>query len=223
MSLPINHVLVVDDDRKIRSLLVQFMVEEGFFVSAAEDAKQAREQMKKFEFDLLIVDVMMPGESGLSFTEKVKTTHTTPVLMLTAMGEVEDRIKGLEHGADDYLPKPFEPRELLLRARKLIDRHRKNEPKDSVHFGPYQFNLKNHRLTKGQQSIALTTNEEQLLEILIAHKGKPVSRETLAENCGGINERSVDVQMTRLRNKIESDPKQPMFIKTMRGKGYVFL
>ncbi len=219
----VTHILVVDDDRRIRSLLQQYLVEQGFFVSAAADAKEAREKLSSFIFDLLIVDVMMPDETGVEFTASLQGKVSAPVLMLTAMGEVEHRIAGLESGADDYLAKPFDPQELLLRVKKLIARTRKiPEIQKKISFGHFSFNEEKQRLLHLDKPIELTSQEVMVLSSLIKKSGVTISRDDLAAACGGINSRSVDVIVTRLRNKIEENPKKPVFLKTVWGKGYVF-
>jgi two-component system phosphate regulon response regulator OmpR len=217
----ITHILVIDDDTRIRDLLAKFLKDNGFFVSTAKDAYDARNTLKEYIFDLIIVDVMMPGESGVEFTAKLRKTEKTPVLMLTARGEVEDRISGLESGADDYLPKPFEPRELLLRIQRILQRTKIESKNISTTFGKITFNLEKNSLEKNGENIYITSNEAKLLAILCNNLQKNVSREELAKLCGGINERSIDVQITRLRNKIEEDPKKPIYLKTIRGQGYV--
>jgi len=222
MSHPINHILVVDDDTRIRDLLGQYLQDHGFFVTTAKDAAQAREKLKQFVFDLMVVDVMMPGELGTELTASLRKTMNVPILMLTAMGETEDRISGLESGADDYLAKPFEPRELLLRIQSILQRTAKVKLSESlIHFGPFTFDNSSGNLSRDHQDVTLTSNEVKLFKALIDKAGNIVSREALASACGGINERSVDVQITRLRNKIEPDPKKPKYLKTIRGAGYV--
>ena len=216
----ITHILVVDDDDRIRNLLGRFLKEKGFFVSLSPDAKDAWEKLNEFIFDLIIVDVMMPNETGVEFTAKLRGKSDVPVLMLTAMGEVEDRISGLESGADDYLAKPFDPRELMLRVQSILQRTKKSADSILV-LGNIRFDANNGRLSDTDGDIAVTSNEAKLLKVLAGNKGKAVTREELAKLCGGINERSVDVQMTRLRNKIENDPKKPRYLKTERGKGYI--
>lgn len=219
----IIHILVVDDDRRIRSLLKQYLVERDFFVSIAEDAKTARQKLQQFTFDLLIVDVMMPEETGVDFTRSLQGKTNTPVLMLTAMGDVQDRIAGLESGAEDYLAKPFDPQELLLRVQKLIARSKRpTEKKQLIDFGEFTFDMQRMALSHLQQPIELTSQESVVLYHLLKSKNNPLSRDDLAAQCGGINGRSVDVIVTRLRNKIEKNPKNPSFIKTVWGKGYVF-
>jgi two-component system phosphate regulon response regulator OmpR len=216
----ITHILVIDDDTRIRDLLAKFLCDSGFFVSTAKDAFEGRDKLKEFIFDLIIVDVMMPGQTGIEFTRNLREKQETPVLMLTAMGEVEDRINGLESGADDYLPKPFEPRELLLRVQRILKRTKpiKNQV---ISFGNIIFKLEKNTLEKNGENIYITSNEVKLLTTLYNNLQKTVAREDLAKLCGGINERSIDVQITRLRNKIEEDPKKPLYLKTIRGEGYV--
>lgn len=223
MTSEIIHILVIDDDRRIRMLLKQYLVEKGFFVSTAEDTKHAREWLKKFNVDLLIVDVMMPEETGMEFTSSIQGKTSAPVLMLTAMAEVEHRIQGLECGADDYLAKPFDPKELLLRVQKLIARTRKPSIKHrAVQFGDFSFEKEKQRLLHLGVPVELTSQESIVLSSLIEKEGSTISRDELAKLCGGINSRSIDVIITRLRNKIEKHPKNPVFLKTVWGKGYVF-
>lgn len=218
----IQHILVVDDDTRIRDLLAQYLVEHDFFVTSAKDAEDARVKLAEYDFDLLIMDIMMPGEQGTELTASLRRHNDVPILMLTAMGDVEDRIAGLECGANDYLPKPFEPRELLLRIKNLLGRSKNKEKSGKIlRFGNFTFDVKTGSLKGKDENIPVTSNEISLLKILSSNPGKVVSREDMAKKCGGINERSVDVQITRLRNKIESDPKNPQHLKTIRGKGYV--
>lgn len=218
---PIIHILVVDDDTRIRDLLSRFLQDHGYFVTTAKDAIDARDKLKNYIFDLLIIDVMMPKESGIELTKDLRTTMTIPILMLTAMGEVEDRISGLSIGADDYLAKPFEPRELLLRIQNIINRTKLTSTVPSlITFGVFTFNPSTNQLLKNNQAIALTSNESQLLTILSSHLGTVVPRDTFVQLFGGISERSIDVQITRLRNKIEDNPKKPLFLKTIRSQGY---
>lgn len=217
----ISHILVVDDDDRIRNLLGKFLADSGFFISTSKDASNARDKIKQFIYDLIVVDVMMPGETGIEFTKYVRQNSKVPILMLTAMGEVEDRITGLESGADDYLPKPFDPRELLLRIKNILNRSKSDDTFTIVNFGEVSFDIVKKSLTKNGDNLVISSNEVQLLTHLLENKANPISREDLAGLCGGINERSVDVQITRLRNKIEKNPKNPSYIKTVRGQGYV--
>ncbi len=225
-----HNILIIDDDSRIRDLLKAYLQKKGFLVDVAIDAFEAREKIANNNYDLLIVDVMMPKETGIEFTEKYKASGgTCPILMLTAMGESENRIKGLESGADDYLAKPFEPRELELRANNLIKRFankiettEKIEGNDVFEFGDFSFNLNNRLLTKNEERVQLSSKESELLHYFITNIGTPTDRYDLAEKFNGISERSIDVQVTRLRQKIEKDSKNPEFIQTEWGKGYVF-
>jgi two-component system phosphate regulon response regulator OmpR len=215
MKQHIAHILVVDDDTRIRELLWRYLQENGFFVSTAKDAQEAGEILADFCYDLVILDVMMPEENGISFTTRLRHSSAVPILMLTAMGETEDRIAGLESGADDYLPKPFEPRELLLRIERILNRTRQVTrlvlPKAQiVAFGTMEFNCDNNRLSQNGTLIPLTSGEAKLLSVLVQNRGMVVARERLAELCGGVNERSIDVQIIRLRTKIEPDPKKTL-------------
>lgn len=218
------HILVVDDDRRLRALLQRYLSENGFRVTTAEDSQSARIQIRSFDFDLIVLDVMMPGESGLSLAQNLRAENRVPILMLTARNEAEDRIKGLEGGADDYLGKPFEPRELVLRIRTILARVNAPPPKPAVaevRFGPFAFDIARSELTRDRERVHLTTGESSLLAALARRAGEPVSREALrAETAGCANTRAVDVQMTRLRRKIEADAREPRYLLTVRGKGY---
>ncbi len=218
-----NNILIVDDDRKIRDLLQAYLKNQGLEADTAENAGIAREMLAARNYSLVIADVMMPGETGIEFTKKLKAEKDIPVLMLTAKGEISDRIEGLESGADDYLQKPFEPKELYLRVTKLISRFGSPATgKKIVRFGEFEFNLENYILTKNQERIPLSSSEADLLALFCNNINISIDRFELANKFHGISERSVDVQVTRLRKKIESDPKAPRFIQTSRGKGYVF-
>jgi len=216
------HILVVDDDTRLRDLLQQFLRDQNFAVTVAIHAEDARSKLALFQFDLMVLDVMMPGETGVEFARTFQGSKP-PILLLTAMAETEDRISGLEAGADDYLVKPFEPRELVLRIQAILRRTTAQETrKASVVFGDYQFNLVKGRLQKNGEIFMLTTGEEQLLRTLAEKAGEAVTRGDLAHKLGsGANERSVDVQITRLRKKIEPDSSKPLYIQTVRGAGYV--
>ncbi len=220
------HVLVVDDDERLRTLLRRYLTDNGFMVTTAADAAEARSTLENLVFDLLVVDVMMPGEDGLAFTRALRAAgNAVPVLMLTARGESEDRISGLEHGADDYLTKPFEPRELVLRLNSILRRARQPAPAapevGDVTLGALVFDAARRELRRGEERVPLTEGETDLLAALARHRD-PVEREALASEVGlDGNLRSVDVQVTRLRRKIEDDPRQPRFLLTVRGKGYV--
>lgn len=222
---PLPHILIVDDDERLRELLQQFLSDQGFFVSAARNTAQARLKMSHFQFDALVLDVMMPEETGLEFAASLSGQHP-PILMLTALGETQDRIKGLETGVDDYLVKPFEPRELTLRLRNIMRRFESEpEPITEINFGVFRFDIPSTRLFKGDEQIYLTSSESACLKTLAQHNGNPISREKLAELTTGSqeksNERSVDVQINRLRKKIEPVPGRPVYIQTVRGAGYI--
>ncbi len=217
----VTHILVVDDDTRIRDLLSKFLIEKGFFVSSASGAEEARQLMEKFTFDLIVMDVMMPGESGIELTEEIRKSSDIPILMLTAMGEVEDRISGLGAGADDYLPKPFEPRELVLRIENILRRIKPFDKNKPLRFGKLVFDMEKNQLEKNGQNIPITEGEARLLKIFCNNINEIISREKLATLFGGVNERSIDVQVTRLRNKIEEQPSKPVYLKAIRGKGYV--
>jgi two-component system, OmpR family, phosphate regulon response regulator OmpR len=216
------HLLVVDDDDRLRHLLTRYLTEQGFRVTTAADAADARARLQGLAFDLLILDVMMPGEDGLTLTRKLRGESQVPILLLTAMAEPEHRIRGLEEGADDYLPKPFEPRELVLRIRNILQRVRQPELPSVLHFGVCRLDLTRGELFAGGAPVRLTEAETALLLALGRHVGDPVTRETLSQeaNFSG-NLRTVDVQITRLRRKIERDPKFPRYLQTVRGTGYV--
>lgn len=217
------HLLVVDDDDRIRELLKSFLAKKGFRVSTAADASAARNLMETLAFDLLILDVMMPGEDGFALTESLRKTRDVPIILLTAKGESEDRIRGLTLGADDYLTKPFEPQELILRIESILKRMQINLPASKVIFGPWIFNLERRILSNTGERVHLTTGEEALLTMLARRGGAPVSRHALAEQIKAKSERAVDVQMTRLRRKIEGDEGEPQWLLTVRGVGYRLL
>jgi two-component system phosphate regulon response regulator OmpR len=216
------HLLVVDDDRRIRDLLSRFLASEGYRVSTADTAADARAKLKSLSFDLLVLDVMMPGENGFDFAKSLRTESTVPILMLTARDAAESRIRGLEMGADDYLSKPFEPRELSLRIANILKRTQPAAPApvESVRFGPFVFHIGRGELRKGEDTIRLTDREREMLRILSATPGETVSRMALAGNGGTVSERAVDVQVNRLRRKIERNPADPLFVQTVRGLGY---
>jgi two-component system phosphate regulon response regulator OmpR len=219
------HLLVVDDDLRLRELLRRYLSDSGFRVTGAGDAAEARAQLASFAFDLVVLDVMMPGESGLALTRALRerAEPRIPVLLLTAMGEPEDRVNGLEQGADDYLAKPFEPRELVLRIRNILQRQPSGAATaGAVKFGTFRFDLARSELFRGGDTVHLTTAETGLLSILAQRAGQPVSREELSQAAPfSGNIRNVDVQMTRLRRKIEQDPRYPRYLQTVRGTGYV--
>ena len=218
------HVLVVDDDRRLRELLQKYLAENGYRVTAAANAAEARARLEGLAFDLLVLDVMMPGESGLDLTESLRTMSGVPILLLTAMGEADHRIAGLERGADDYLAKPFEPRELLLRIGSILRRAGPPaEPLGEVRFGDFVFDLGHDALTRAGERVRLTSGESGLLKVFAHNPGVTLTRERLArESRLGGSERTVDVQIARLRRKIEPDPKSPRYLQTVWGAGYVF-
>lgn len=223
------HLLVVDDDERIRGLLQKFLVRNGFLVTVARDAAQARRLLAGLDFDMLILDVMMPGEDGVSLTRALRADRTMPILLLTARGETQARIEGLEAGADDYLAKPFEPKELLLRINAILRRVPSARPDAGpkmLHLGEVRYDLDRGELWRGPQPVRLTSTEAALMRIFAASPNEPVSRERLVGDLAGeegaeTQERAVDVQITRLRRKIESDPRQPRYLQTVRGSGYM--
>jgi two-component system phosphate regulon response regulator OmpR len=216
------HLLVVDDDRRIRVLLSRFLVAEGYRVTTAESSREARAKLEGLNFDLLILDVMMPGENGFDLASAIRAGSAVPILMLTARDEKESRIKGLEIGADDYLSKPFEPRELSLRVASILRRVRPPSAAlpESVRFGPFVFHLGRGELRRGEEMIRLTDREREMLRVLSAGVGETVPRQALAGNGDSVSERTVDVQVNRLRRKVEADPANPLFVQTVRGIGY---
>ena len=224
-----THLLIVDDDERIRSLLQKFLMRHDFMVTAARDAAHARRRMAGLEFDLIILDVMRPGEDGISLTRSLRQTLMTPILLLTAKGETEDRISGLEAGADDYLAKPFEPKELLLRINAILRRIPVQKIHDTAFktlaLGPVRYDVEKGELWQDDQLIRLTATENQLMKIFAASVGQPVSRAQLAQELGRDEEqahmRAIDVQITRLRRKIEASSKDPRYLQTVRGEGYM--
>ncbi len=217
------HILVVDDDDRIRNLLKRFLQERGYRVSTAPNANKALSTLNSLAFDLLVLDVMMPGMDGFELTQAVRERGETPILLLTARGDAEDRIKGLSLGADDYLPKPFEPEELVLRINAILRRAKPAQAAiQHVSFGDWRFDIQRESLTRAGEAVRLTGGEAALLAALAASAGQTVSRLTLSERTGG-GERAVDVQVTRLRRKLENDPKEPLHLQTVRGEGYRLL
>ncbi len=231
MSDPAPHLLIVDDDERIRGLLQKFLVRHGFLVSVARDAAHARRLLSGLEFDLIVLDVMMPGEDGVEMTSHLRETLATPILLLTARGETADKIAGLEAGADDYLVKPFEPKELLLRINAILRRMPEPEPESTtpkvLNMGPIRFDIERAELMQGNQLIRLTATEVQLMRIFVDSLREPVTRSKLVEELGRdkgqAQERAVDVQITRLRRKLEVDSKQPRYLQTVRGEGYMLV
>jgi two-component system phosphate regulon response regulator OmpR len=216
------HILVIDDDRRIRELLQSYLAENGFRVSVAQTAATAREKMRGLAFDLLILDVMMPGETGTWLAKSLRgSNERVPILMLSALSEIEDRINGLMAGSDDYLQKPFEPRELLLRVQNLL--RRAAPPADQridVRFGDCLFNIPRGELRRSGELVKLTTRERDLLRLFIQNTGRPITRTELSPDGAEENARTVDVQINRLRQKIEEDPSNPVYLQTVRGAGY---
>ncbi|GAB4262996.1 MAG: response regulator [Pararhodobacter sp.] len=228
-----THLLIVDDDERIRELLKRYLIKQGFMVTAARDAAQARRLLNGLAFDLIVLDVMMPGEDGVSLTRWLRAERTTPVILLTARGEAQDRIAGFEAGADDYIPKPFEPRELVLRINAILRRAPRTDSapmgRQTLILGKMRYDVENGELRDGTDPVRLTHTEAALLRILAARQGQVVSREALVDQLGRdrggsgetAQERAIDVQITRLRRKIESDPRRPRFLQTVRGEGYM--
>lgn len=223
------HLLIVDDDERIRTLLQKFLMRHGFLVTAARDAGHARRILSGLDFDMVICDVMMPGEDGVSFTAALRESKDTPILLLTAKGETEDRIKGLEAGADDYLPKPFEPKELLLRINAILRRVPEVVPVPTtpkvISLGGIRYDVESGEMWEGETLVRLTATENHLMRIFTASLGEALTRAKLVEELGRdkgqAQERAVDVQITRLRRKIETNPKQPRYLQTVRGAGYM--
>jgi two-component system, OmpR family, phosphate regulon response regulator OmpR len=225
------HLLIVDDDERIRDLLKKFLIRHGFLVTAARDAAHARRILTGLDFDLIVLDVMMPGEDGITLTKSLRETLSTPILLLTARGETENRIAGLEAGADDYLAKPFEPKELLLRINAILRRMPDTPAEDTVpkilHLGPIRYDIERSEMWQGDQLVRLTATESQLMKFFSACPHEPINRARLVEDLGRdrgqAQERAVDVQITRLRRKIEPNPKQPRYLQTVRGAGYMLV
>lgn len=215
-----THVLVIDDDDRIRDLLGRYLGRAGYRVSTARDASDARAKMAGIAYDLLIVDVMMPGEDGVSLVADLRNYMDIPMILLTALGDPAHRIRGLKAGADDYLSKPFEPEELLLRMDAIFRRTGRKAISDQIVFGDFAYDLRNSVLTRNGDIVRLTTSENALLDLLARQGGGTVSRFVLSENVNGESERAVDVQMTRLRRKLEDNPSEPRYLLTVRGKGY---
>ena len=217
------HILVVDDDQKIRDLLARFLHEQGFRVTTAGDAEEARAAMRGLSFDLVLLDVMMPGENGLSLARDLKATKNVPVCMLTARADPDQRIEGLETGVDDYISKPFEPRELVLRLRNILRRGQQPAApqSDEIRMGSFVFHQGRGELKRDGESIKLTERERDLLRQFAARAGSPIQRHELSSDDSTGSERAIDVQINRLRRKIETDPSNPVYLQTVRGKGYI--
>ena len=230
MNEPQAHLLVVDDDERIRGLLQKFLMRNGYLVTVARDAAQARRLLAGLEFDMVVLDVMMPGEDGIALTRDLRARLAVPILLLTARGETSNRIEGFEAGADDYLVKPFEPKELLLRINAILRRvpqPRAAEPAPKVlHLGAVRYDMDRGEMWRGTDLVRLTATEAALMRIFAAQPGQPIARERLVSDLGrggedGAQERAVDVQITRLRRKIEDDSRQPRYLQTVRGEGYM--
>jgi len=216
------HILVIDDDDKIRDLLKQYLKKNNFLVSTSHDAEDAEEKISLVKFDLAIVDIMMPGKDGLQLTKEIREKIDLPIILLTAKGETEDRIKGLEYGAEDYLPKPFEPKELLLRIQNVLKRIKKEKNfKDAIKIGKTLIHLRKMEIQNDRKAYKMSMTERNLLENLISSAGKIFTRDEISKITGLTKERSIDVLITRLRQKIEPDTKNPKYLQTVRGAGYV--
>lgn len=216
------HLLIIDDDTRIRTLLKQYLSENGYRVSVAGNSDEARRKLAGLDFDMLIVDVMMPGESGVDLTRSLRAEKNVPILMLTALSEIDSRIAGLEAGADDYLPKPFDPRELILRINSILRRGGPQAtPKvEQVVFGPYTFQIARRELKKGGEPLKLTDREQEIMAIFAERAGETIPRHELVASDSEVGERTIDVQINRLRRKIEKDPANPVWLQTVRGIGY---
>ena len=221
MNKNIFHILVVDDDNRIRDLVKQYLEENHFLITTAKDASDARKKIEIIKFDIIILDIMMPGESGLSLTEEIKKKDTIPIILLTAKGEAKDRIQGLEFGADDYLGKPFEPKELLLRIRNILNKIKKPILSDEIYIGNTLVDLKKLNIKINNKNKKINPQERRILEKMLEYPGKVFSREDIGKIINISKERTIDVMITRLRQKIESNPKNPKYLQTIRGSGYV--
>ena len=215
------HILVVDDDDGIRELVKQYLIQNNFVVTTANSAEDASEKIGVVKFDLIVLDIMMPGKSGLEFTIENKNNLNTPIILLTAKGEASDRVEGLEIGADDYLPKPFEPKELILRIKNILNKTKLKNKKRVLDFGNITIDLNRHIIFKENKEFKINNTEKTILEVMINSPGKTFSREEIGNITNLDKERSIDVIITRLRKKIESDPKNPKYLQTLRGEGYV--
>jgi len=221
MNKNIFHILVVDDDDRIRELVKEYLEENQFLVTTAKDAQDAKKKIEIVKFDILILDIMMPGESGLSLTKEIKQNNPTPIILLTAKGEVKDRIEGLELGADDYLGKPFEPKELLLRIKNILNKMRTPVLPEKIYIGNTLINLKKLNIKINNQTKKINPQEKKILEKMLGSPGKVFSRDDIGKIIKISKERSIDVMITRLRQKVESNPKNPKYLQTIRGSGYV--
>ncbi len=221
MNKNIFHILVVDDDDRIRELVKQYLEENNFLVTTAKDAIEAKKKIEIIKFDILVLDIMMPGESGLSLTKNLKKNNSVPIILLTAKREIQDRIEGLELGADDYLGKPFEPKELLLRIKNILSKTRMFEIPEEVYVGNILVNLKKLNIKKNNETIKINPREKKILEKMLGSPGRIFSREEIGKIINISKERTIDVMITRLRQKIEPQPKNPKYLQTIRGSGYV--
>ena len=215
------HILIVDDDDRIRDLLKDYLINNNYIISTAENAEEAKEKLKYIKFDILILDVMMPGQSGYELTEEIKKTIQVPIILLTDKGEVENRIKGLELGADDYIGKPFEPKELLLRIKNIIKNKNILDPSSKYFVGQAEINLNKMTINFNNKIRKINNSEKKVLIEMLSNPGKTFSREEIGRISGINQERSIDVMVTRLRQKLESNPKNPKYLQTIRGSGYV--
>ena len=216
-----THILVVDDDDRIRNLLKEYLNENNYIVSTAEDSENAKTQLEQFKFDLIVLDVMMPGQNGYDLTKEIKKNINIPIILLTAKGEVENRIKGLELGADDYIGKPFEPKELLLRIKNIINKNNKVDLNTKHLIGNAQIDLNKMVINLEEKNRKINSSEKKVLIEMLSNPGKTYSREEIGKISGISQERSIDVMITRLRQKIETNPKNPKYLQTIRGSGYV--
>ena len=215
------HILVVDDDNRIRELVKEYLEENNFLVTTAKDAYDAKKKLEIIKFDILVLDIMMPGESGLSLTKYIKKNNKTPVILLTAKGETGDRIQGLEMGADDYLGKPFEPKELLLRIKNILNKIKKPTLSNEIYIGEALINLKKLNIKINNKNKKINPQEKRILEKMLEYPGEVFSRNDIGKIINISKERTIDVMITRLRQKVESDPKNPKYLQTIRGSGYV--
>ncbi len=216
-----NHILIVDDDDKIRNLLKEYLADNQYIISTAEDALQAKDKLKIIKFDVIILDVMMPGQNGYDLTKEIKKDNKVPIILLTAKGEVENRIKGLELGADDYLGKPFEPKELLLRIKNILNKKNKADLKSNYRIGKAHIDLNKMTIILKDKILKINNSEKKVLLEMLANPGTTFSRDEIGKISGIGQERSIDVMITRLRQKLEINPKNPKYLQTIRGAGYV--
>ena len=221
MNKNIFHILAVDDDDRIRDLVKQYLEENNFLVTTAKNSQDAREKLEIIKFDILVLDIMMPGESGLSLTKEIKKNNPIPIILLTAKGETQDRIEGLEFGADDYLGKPFQPKELLLRIKNILNKTKKSNIPEEIYIGQALVNLKKMNIKINNKMIKINPQEKKILEKMLGSPGKVFSRNDIGKIINISKERTIDVVITRLRQKIESNPKNPKYLQTIRGSGYV--